>query len=399
VRQKVSVHSASAVQVVDAIAALLHGQNLGIESIRRISESIDAMVTPGAETDFVDSLKAVNQKIGAELEPKIKEAQAATQRSIDQRVEALRGANQAANEAKQAADRDDEAWFNCVADEQKKKQAAEDAQVKLTAAVDAETKACQLQQDNRHFSFQAGEVDLSVHCDHGIDGNCAQELQSFEKVLEGIEQNADSTLKDHRARYDELKAACDSRREERKAAQGVKDSADAAWSEKRAACKASKQALDASICEYGKKVAGKCAREGEYSDLFDAASGRGNKDSEADRKQEWHTMRTTKCLLARSVEKGLGGPVDASDLDACSSQVNYGEQVGTLNLREEETNQLASANACVEGPIKFSNGQTWDVPEVEPRASEYVEKSFAPRLDPKEGFGGCRASLKPTFID
>merc|ERR1712129_364391 len=122
----------------------------------------------------------------------------------------------------------------------------------------------------------------------------------------------------------------------------------------------------------------------EYATLAAATmQAKGDADSEVDRENEWIASRTTKCMISKSMEKGLNTAVAGADLDACSSQVSFAKDVGKLNLRQAELDKLAKTNACADGLITFFNGQTWIVPPgAKPASKSYTRTKFTPQLDP-----------------
>merc|ERR1719367_2679198 len=148
------------------------------------------------------------------------------------------------------------------------------------------------------------------------------------------------------------------------------------------------------MCAFGTKAQAKCSAEAAYAELVAATKkAQGDADSEVDRKSEWIASGTTKCMIEKSVLKGLKGNVDEADLDACSGQVDFKQEVGTLNLREAEFDALSKTNACGDGPITFFNGQTWNVPTGDkPPSKSYTRTKFTPQLDPTSGnFDFCSA--------
>merc|ERR1719203_124470 len=98
-------------------------------------------------------------------------------------------------------------------------------------------------------------------------------------------------------------------------------------------------------------------------------------------------------MIAKSMKKGLNGALAVGDLDACSGQVDFAQDVGKLNTRQAEFDTLSKANACADGSITFFNGKTWNVPSGDrPSSKSYTEAEFTPQLDPSSGnFDFCSA--------
>jgi len=396
VRQRVD--TASAVGAVEAIGALLQERNMGTEALmHQFSEYAGVAVTPGAEGSFVKSLKAMVQDIETQVEKKITDGQAATQGKLDTLFKSLGDANIATNSAKKTAADNDKSWFECVADEHTKRQAAEAAEQSLTSSRSNENEACQLQQDNKGFTFDAtGKYKLDFACDFMIAGNCTAALQAWnQKDLEKMSIDAKAALAKDQANYNSLKASCDGKKQARVQAQSSLDSAESAWSTKRAACKKLASQRQASMCAFGTKAKAKCSSEAEYTKLVAATKqAKGDADSEADRETEWMASQTSKCLISKSMQKGLKAVIGVADLDACSGQVNFAQDVGKLNARQAEFDALSKANACVDSAITFFNGQTWRVPGgSKPSSKSYTRTKYAPMLDPStsNNFHFCAA--------
>merc|ERR1712129_637732 len=145
-----------------------------------------------------------------------------------------------------------------------------------------------------------------------------------------------------------------------------------------------------------------CSAEAGYTKLVSATKqAKGDADSEVDRESEWVASGTTKCMIEKSVMKGLKGNLDNADLDACSGQVNFAQEVGKLNLRQKELLTLSSANTCADSPITFFNGQTWNVPAgAKPSSKSYTRTKFSPQLDPTSGnFDFCSGAPAPAPSD
>lgn len=402
VRQRVD--TASAVSAVEAIAALLQERNMGTEELLHQLSGY-AAVTPGTEGSFVKSLKTLAQGIEANVEKKITDGQAATQGKLDSHFQSLEAANTATNTAKKTAVDSDKSWFECAADEQAKRQSAEASEQSLTDSRSNENEACQLQQDNKGFKFDAmGKYKLDFECDHSVAGNCRLALKTWqESALQQMFTDAEAALETEEKHYGSLKASCDSKKKARVQAQSSLNSAETAWSTKRAACSKLASQRQASMCAFGTKAQAKCSAEAEYTKLVSATKqAKGDADSEVDRESEWVASGTTKCMIEKSVMKGLKGNIDNADLDACSGQVDFAQEVGKLNLRQKELFTLSNANTCSDSPITFFNGQTWNVPAGDkPSSKSYTRTKFSPQLDPTSGnfdfcSGPVAAAPKPT---
>jgi hypothetical protein len=402
VRQR--IEAASAVNAVETIGALLQERNMGTEELlHQLSGFAHSAVTPGAEGDFGNSLKVVEQKIETQIEQNIKDSQTATQAKLDSLFTGFEAANTAANTAKKTAVDTDKSWFECAADEQAKRQASESAEQSLTDSRSNENEACQLQQDNQGFKFDAtGKYTMEFACDHSVDGNCKAALKTWqESVLQKMFADAEAALEKDETNYNGLKASCDAKTQARVQAQSSLDSAESAWSTKRASCKTLASQRQTSMCDFGNKAQAKCAAEAGYTKLVAATKqAKGDADSEVDRQNEWMASRTTKCMIAKSMQKGLNGAVAGADLDACSGQVDFAKDVGKLNTRQAELDKLSKGNICADGLITFFNGQTWSIPAgAKPSSKSYTRTKFTPQLDPTSGtFDFCSASAPQPLV-
>jgi len=312
---------------------------------------------------------------------------------LDTLFEGLRTGNTAASDAKTTADSSVQAWFECVADEQAKRQAAEAAEKSLTSSRSNENEACQLQQDNKDFDWDAtGKYKLEFGCDFG-QGDCPAAIQSFNtSTVQKMKQDALAALQKDQAQYSGLKATCDQKKQARVQAQSAMNSAETAWSTQQAACKKFASRREASMCTYGSKVQAKCSAESAYTTLVSATKqAKGGAHSEVDRETEWAASQTAKCMVSQAITKGLSSAVDAADLAACAKKVSFAQSVGPLNLRQGELAKLSASNGCSARSISFFNGQTWKIPAgAKPQSSAYVRAAFTPQLDPSAGnFNFC----------
>lgn len=395
VRQKMSTQSSSATTVVDAIAELL--QQHGMEThqmIQDISETADSSVTPGAEGAFVNSLKTVVQSIETQVEKKIKHDQSVTQQKMDLLNHNLYNADKRTSAAKQAADQDDKAYFECVAAEQSKRADADSAEKSMTDSRKNEGEACQRQQDNSGFSLDAPTSKLQIECDME-KGDCDSSLAQLQKDLQKIYQDAQAKLDAKKAAYSKLKTACDTKKQESVKAQSSLDGSESAWNSQKQTCLKLASHREESMCVYGSKLQAKCAAEVEYKHLMAASKkAKGDSYSEVDRQQEWMSTLTTKCLVGKFIQKGLDNTVTAADMNACAAEVNFGRDVGSLNRREKEFAASAASNTCSAGPVSFFNGQTWTVPVgAKPKSSAYVRSPFKPQVSLSgKAFAFCTAN-------
>lgn len=395
VRQRVDT---SAVTAVEAIGALLQERNMGTEELlQQLSGYASAAVTPGAEGSYVKSLKAVSQDITTQVEKKITDGQAATQTKLDSLFANLGAANTAANDAKTTAAANDKSWFECAAVEKTKRQDAEAAEQSLTSARTSENEACQLQQDNKGFAFDAtGKYKLDFACDFMVDGNCSAAIGSWNQgTIQKMSTDARALLSQEQTHYNELKASCEAKTTARQEAESVLGAAESAWSNQRAACKKLAAQRSASMCAFGTKAQAKCTSEAAFKVLVAATKkAQGDADSEVDRETEWIASRTTQCMIAKSMQKGLNAALGEGDLEACSGEVNFNQDVGRLNTHQADFETLSKANICADGPISFFNGKAWRIPAGDkPASKSYTTVDFAPQLDPStsNNFHFCEA--------
>jgi len=395
------VESSSALSVVDEIGKMMRRQHLDQHAeIRKISESIEA--TPGSDEQYSQSLKSLVAKIEAEVESKIKTAQKVGQAKVDSRVLAIREAKTAADAQKKEADDRNTAWVQCVADEKVAKQAAEDAQASLAAAMGAQAKACKLQQANRGFKWGAAQdaYTLSFNCDNSVDGSCQSGLLGYQKdPLEKMLADAKQAMQANRERYTALKAECDAQTQATADAKAAKAAADKAFAGKELACEAMSVLERHAICGYGKKLQAQCVTEIQYGEFIQATQMKSveypnwhplkyilspSEDSEADRIDEWDTTAQTKCMLQASVQKGSGTSLASEDVTACENKVDFATQVGRLDNKSAELNKLGASSCKSNQKISFGEGQAWEVAEGAP-AAQYHLKPYALTLDHTDG--------------
>jgi len=254
-----------------------------------------------------------------------------------------------------------------------------------------ENQACQLKEDSKGFAF-ASTQDLGFECDHGVDGQCDQQLQTFGTKVNKIKVNAEMLLKAAQSKYNKLAADCEQKLQERVRAQSALSDAEKAWSDQRSQCSELPPRRAEALCAYGSAIQSKCAAERGFKALVDdtnRANDPENVDSEVDRIQEYMSAAAAMCMMAKSHEKGLSGPLGSADMEACNEQAKaeYAAKVGSMNRYEGEFKRLSGSNTCAEGPVSFFNGQEWTVPATaNPKASEYVRQEYKPFLHLKEGW-------------
>ena len=87
--------------------------------------------------------------------------------------------------------------------------------------------------------------------------------------------------------------------------------------------------------------------------------------------------QTSKCLITKSMQKGLKAVIGAADLEACAGHVNFAQDAGKLNARQAEFDTLFKANVCVDSAITFFNGQTWPSLETDDELATSSSSSSA----------------------
>jgi len=402
---------------LDSIGTLLQPQHA---SVQEIVKSVDS-AEPGMQEEVSKTLTDVVQSIETHVEALIMAAQGATQGAIDDRVEAVQKASQVAVAGKTAADDADAAWSLCVAEEQAKRQAAEDAQIALVSAREVEEKACLRMEANEPYKWAApmDKHELAFECVMSDAKGCEEQLKAFKQsTLAKVVADVKADMAAKEGKWRKMRATCETKSEEKVAAKTTKDKADEAWSLHKENCTELRKGRTQSMCKFGKLVQIQCVAEGAYHKLINATNMKSehysnlnpmkfvaseNPDSEPDRMEEWREVHMTKCMIKASIEKGTKAPIAAPDLKLCEEQVDFDKQVGKLDRMFPEFDELAGA--CVKGrKISFHKGQDWYVPEVDPKATEpdpraksnprmkaypkaaeYKQFDFSPVLDPLEG--------------
>lgn len=395
-RNQLASESTSEQQVVQTIKEFLQQRDLGSQGL--LNEIFESW-TPGLGPNYVENLKIVVDKIESHLEPKVKDGQKATQVKLDAFFKGLEGASAAMTSAKTTADADDKGWFQCVATEQDKRQAAEREAQSLTKSRSGENEACQLQQDNAGFVWgAAGKFENSFTCNHTA-GKCDAAFQKFQESVRQRESHLSSALTKAQANYNSLAAACASKKKQRVEAQSAATSAESAWATQRAHCVKLASTRQSSLCAFGSSAQAKCQAESEFNAFVaKTKQAKGDAHSEVDRSSEWSALQAAKCMVAKSIQKGLGNAITSADMDECASKANFAQDVGSLNTRMAAFDTLSGANKCSLGKVTFSNGQKWNVPEeAKPQSSAYVRAAFSPEFNPADGnFDFCPVTCKCT---
>jgi len=360
---------------------------------QQLSELARATVTPGAASSFKNSLQAVVTQIEEELETKVKSGFTETQEKIGTLFSSLDAANTAANTAQQVAMKNDKVWFECVAEEQTKRQDVEAKDADLTTSRSNQEEACQLQQDNRGFTFDGKDkYSLQFSCDH-IKGDCEAQLANWQAtVLDKMVQDAKAAMSEDAAKHDALKKDCEMKKAVQVKAQSALDGATGEWAQQRKTCSTRKFQRETAVCDYGIKAQAKCTAESAFG-AFVTSTGqaKGGQYSEADRKVEWAALGTTKCMVKAVMAKSLDEAVAAGDLEACAPTVDYTKDVGALDAKAAGVAAIKKANICGARDVSFFNGFQWSVPEgTEPKSEDYTRGPFTPNIDPTSGnFAFC----------
>jgi len=352
-------------------------------------------MSPGAEEGFKQVLQGFSAGVQGDVMTKISQGHAATQTKLDNLMKAFREANAAASDTKSAAVESDKVLFLCYDDHLDHKDALDLAEKSLATSQGNEQQACQLKENNKDFAFSSSE-EFAFKCDHGVEGECDQQLATLINNLNEMEGDAEQKLSTAQEKYNGLSEDCQRKQKETVNAQTALNDAQKAWSEHHAHCTTLPPGRAAAVCSYGSAMQNKCKLQNEFKALVEATNkANGDMDSEVDRIVEFASAFSAMCMAAKNEQKGLDGPLSSTVMEACAAEAKaaYSEKVGNMNRYEGEFNLLSASNACAAGPVTFFNGQEWQVPNTEnPKPEDYVRADFKPSLDLSEGsppFASC----------
>jgi len=371
VRSNVEASQESAVHhVMDSLGALLQTRGL------RMIAGVD--VTPGAGDSMTETLTRVISEIEQNVVTKIKEGHAETQAVTDQKINELTAETAQAVLMKKVADDADDKWFTCVKKEKAMRVAIEDAAKTLSQSRISMKELCGMQDEQKHFNREP-DVELKLECNFSRSGNCGNMVENYRLQINSMLKGLKSDVGAATDRYTEAKNACDKAKADVVKKHSAHNDSVAAWESQREQCLTKHETRLVSMCQFGSHLQRKCEKAAAYNlheTDIDQVEGQ---HSQPDRVQEWKTAVMSKCILSKVV---AGAELDGVAVVECEKSVNFAEQVGVLNRRHEEFENLTKADkfTCTEPTIEFG-GRTWRLPDGQaPDSGGYATEPFKPEV-------------------
>jgi len=373
----------AAANVLDAVGALLHtssskhaaGYAKIVDELRLASE---ARETPGATESLNEILNQVMADLEANVETKITAGVQDTQQAIDQSVGDLTAATEAALEKKALADEHDLSWITCVGEEKAKLQDVEAAEVALEQAEQSVVAPCQEQADKDLFSFKP-DSDFEFSCSFGA-GACAAGVADYKVQVNNMLSTFDTNAEQATASWEDAKGRCDAAHADVAAKTTALGEAQSAWTNQRSTCLEKHEARQLDICLFGEDLQHKCSKKDAYLGLMaEVDQVDAGVHSQPDRLAEWQTVQTVKCMLSKVV---AGTELTTTAMDECESNQAGAPELPALDRREgdfAEWTSVANFN-CEEQTITF-NGETWEIPESDPKSEQYQKVPFNPEVN------------------
>jgi len=354
--------------LIDKLGSLLQTHGAGdakmLDNVRALAET-----TPGVGDSMNEALRTVIDEIEKNVMEKIKGGHKETQHALDLAQASLKTPSREAESQKKAADDNDRAWFECVAEEKTLLQKAEDAYEAQEEARSNQDAPCQNQVDSAPFS--TSESISGFECDFSQEDSCGAALGAFTSTIETMVSDLEDEVGEKEALYATAKQECDAAKQDVAEKQSAHDEAIHAYKLQAQACAKKHELRQLSMCLYGSTKQRKCAHSSAYNHLLDEIGSSGSSYSESDRLKEWNTATLTVCMLEKVKE---GSPLDESALAACDEAKTYDRYVGVLSKSERFPD-------CSPDAISFFNGQAWETPTTDlPSSTDYDRVSFLPKF-------------------
>jgi len=374
---------ASVSRVMSGVADLLQKR---VNKVQRGTDAIEV---------FNEALESTISDIQKQVQEPISASHTKTQEEIEKRVGEVSTANTALNDQKKIADNADTEWMNCVEREKGLAKDIEDATAALTQATNHRVTTCQIEEDNKMFSYQMAAVnfvcDISEYPEHNCDVQWQEFLTTFESEFETFEDDTDIAVEGHQRRASDCTTAQGEETEKDK--QRTKTIGE--YEKQHELCVGLDQDRQQAMCDTESRYNDKCRLVEDYETLMTEIDTEGGNDySKIDRIAEWKMTSLTICLFRKIMETS---EVNSGHVENCESDESAMDtQHLNLERQQETITDLTSGDnyGCAETSIKFQ-GETWDFPDSapEPPAPEaaYVRSSYVPELP----FSFCASDIVP----
>lgn len=210
------------------------------------------------------------------------------------------------------------------------------------------------------YTFTADNLTCNFH----EDDECLANFAAYETYVEGLLSSLKSSIDADNSIYESDFASCASSAQAEKDQSAQCGSLENSWTTKRANCENKRANRTLALCNFGYKYQDRCAAEAAYDAAKTAAETEGTTEtSEDDRKSEWRTLYTLKCMLTNVKN---GGEFDQGSFTTCSDEDdNYTGMVGVLDLENSvyslvKNNAVFSHTTCAEGSFEFST-ESWTI--------------------------------------
>jgi len=315
----------------------------------------------------------------------------ATQAEIDKRIEDLNNSNTDLLNEKRQADGADADWMQCVSDEKGMAKGIEDATAALEQARNNRATMCQLQEDNRYFSYQTDPAQIRFQCDISLSSehNCDVQWQEFQYDLEVAWESFIDEVDSAVGVHDAHAYACQQAEADERAKEASLRRATERYETQHSTCLSTQEARRLAMCSFETGYQGKCDLATLYLNLIEEIDTADGSDySHPDRVQEWTLTSTTICLLRRIIETSA---VDTTHVSECEAAINT-DHLNLGRQRQQFTELTTEPNyGCAETAITFQ-GETWEIPASAPvppaPSASYKRVPFHPELP----FSFCAAN-------
>jgi hypothetical protein len=206
---------------------------------------------------------------------------------------------------------------------------------------------------------------MTFNCNAAVDGECSQEVSTFEKSVEAKLTLLETSVQAQVKQYESAKSEYDTGAQDAEAAEASRDSVNTEHYKKYSKCNENERVAKDSFCNNARVAeTSACTDLSKFEEVIAKAQGTNNELSHSDRASEYSTIMTTMCLL-REV---IGESVDCKQTYDIASAPNYTE----LDFKEKDAESLA----CHESDKRTLSQFTWTRPERTQEGPPAAESSY-----------------------
>jgi len=386
--------------LMSSIASVLTSHQQGHHEDVRLKLQALAKETPEVSSDLETIIRTLVDTIEDDVKSLIMQSKQATVDELDKRVTAVVSASTDVTTQYGVAKSADGEYYVCVSEEQQAYEAEETDKQEMDTAQANTVQPCNDKAANKEFS-RAAPAQMSVDCDFSV---AAEDQNSCESQMQKLDQDVTQSLNDLKKDSGDQVEAWIGFDAECTRTTGIYDgkvtdhqNAIKFREDKQGECLELKPHRSNNICKFGSDVQVKCEKFASYETLISELEETGNAHSQVDRRQEWATTETTRCLLQKHLDTvaengGILFDAQASEeaLQECVTASVFEEQDGDLGLQSFQ-DKVDAAMGVIDNNVEykcepsrkfsFENGLAWQVDTaVEVKSQGYTTVTFTPEI-------------------